>query len=134
VDAGFGRPARRVGPRGPAPVDPFEKTVLPNGLELILVEDHRLPVVAVNLWYHVGPANEKPGLTGFAHLFGHMMFAGSRHLPRGAADTFLEGAGGKSSRLYKKLLYERQIDQETDAAQNVHADLLFHARRHCARR
>ena len=47
---------------------PIDKTVLPNGLELILVEDHRLPVVAVNLWYHVGPANEKPGLTGFAHL------------------------------------------------------------------
>jgi zinc protease len=81
----------------PLPAIPFEKTTLPNGLELILVEDHRLPLVAVNLWYHVGPANEKPGLTGFAHLFEHMMFAGSRHLPRGAADKFLEGAGATDS-------------------------------------
>jgi zinc protease len=81
----------------PLPHIPYEKTTLPNGLELILVEDHRLPVVAVNIWYHVGPANEKPGLTGFAHLFEHMMFAGSRHLPRGAADQFLEGAGATDS-------------------------------------
>lgn len=46
----------------------FEKYSLPNGLEVILSEDHRLPLVAVNLWYHVGPANEEPGRTGFAHL------------------------------------------------------------------
>ena len=51
----------------------FEKYQLPNGLEVILSEDHRLPLVAVNLWYHVGPANEEPGRTGFAHLFEHMM-------------------------------------------------------------
>ncbi len=59
----------------------FEKYTLPNGLEVILVEDRRLPLVAVNLWYHVGPANEKPGRTGFAHLFEHMMFQGSKHVP-----------------------------------------------------
>src|SRR5260370_23059270 len=55
----------------------FEKYKLENGLEVILSEDHRLPMVAVNLWYHVGPANELPGRTGFAHLFEHMMFEGS---------------------------------------------------------
>ncbi len=54
---------------------------LPNGLEVILSEDKRLPMVAVNLWYHVGPANEEPGRTGFAHLFEHMMFQGSKHVP-----------------------------------------------------
>jgi zinc protease len=75
----------------------FDKTVLPNGLEVILVEDHRLPIVAVNIWYHVGPANEAPGLTGFAHLFEHMMFAATRHIPRGAADRLLEGAGATDS-------------------------------------
>lgn len=75
----------------------FDKTVLPNGLEVILVEDHRLPIVAVNIWYHVGPANEAPGLTGFAHLFEHMMFAATRHIPRGEADRLLEGAGATDS-------------------------------------
>src|SRR5271157_2827683 len=58
----------------------FEKYTLTNGLEVILSEDHRLPVVAVNIWYHVGPANERPGRTGFAHLFEHMMFQGSKHV------------------------------------------------------
>ena len=59
----------------------FEKYTLPNGLEVILSRDTRLPMVAVNLWYHVGPANEEPGRTGFAHLFEHMMFQGSKHVP-----------------------------------------------------
>lgn len=75
----------------------FDKYTLPNGLQVILVEDKRLPVVAVNVWYHVGPANEAPGLAGFAHLFEHMMFAGSKHLPRGLADRLLEGAGASDS-------------------------------------
>jgi zinc protease len=55
----------------------FETYTLPNGLEVILSQDRRLPLVAVNLWYHVGPANEEPGRTGFAHLFEHLMFQGS---------------------------------------------------------
>jgi len=71
----------------------YEKYTLKNGLDVILREDHRLPMVAVNLWYHVGPANERPGLTGFAHLFEHMMFQGSKHV--GAENHFrqLEAAG-----------------------------------------
>jgi zinc protease len=52
----------------------FEKYTLPNGLDVILSQSRRLPIVAVNIWYHVGPANEEPGRTGFAHLFEHMMF------------------------------------------------------------
>src|SRR5262245_53436675 len=71
----------------------FEKYTLPNGLDVILSEDKRLPMVAVNLWYHVGPANEEPGRTGFAHLFEHMMFQGSRHVPPDTHFTFLESAG-----------------------------------------
>ena len=71
----------------------FEKYKLDNGLEVILSEDHRLPMVAVNLWYHVGPANELPGRTGFAHLFEHMMFEGSRHVPGSTHFHFLEAAG-----------------------------------------
>src|SRR5438270_3078103 len=57
----------------------FEKFTLPNGLDVILHEDHATPVVAVNVWYHVGSQNEAPGRTGFAHLFEHIMFEGSKH-------------------------------------------------------
>jgi zinc protease len=65
----------------PAPnIDiPFQKFVLDNGLTLIVHEDHKAPIVAVNVWYHVGSKNEKPGKTGFAHLFEHLMFGGSEH-------------------------------------------------------
>jgi zinc protease len=76
------------------PVLEFEKYTLPNGLEVILSEDHRLPLVAVNLWYHVGPANEEPGRKGFAHLFEHMMFQGSKHVPGDSHFRLVEGAGG----------------------------------------
>ncbi len=58
----------------------FEKYQLPNGLTVILSQDHRLPQVAVNVWYHVGAANQAPGRSGFAHLFEHMMFSGSKHV------------------------------------------------------
>src|SRR6266849_8753152 len=59
----------------------FEKYQLANGLPVILSEDHRLPQVAVDIWYHVGAANQTLGHSGFAHLFEHLMFSGSRHLP-----------------------------------------------------
>ena len=71
----------------------FEKYALPNGLEVILSRNRRLPMVAVNLWYHVGPANEEPGRTGFAHLFEHMMFQGSKHVPPDGHFQLLEKAG-----------------------------------------
>src|SRR5215471_17349343 len=58
---------------------PFQKFVLKNGLTLIVHEDHKAPIVAVNIWYHVGSKNERPGKTGFAHLFEHLMFGGSEH-------------------------------------------------------
>ena len=58
---------------------PYKKFILDNGLTVIIHEDHKAPVVAVNIWYHVGSKNEKPGRTGFAHLFEHLMFNGSEH-------------------------------------------------------
>ena len=58
---------------------PYTKRTLPNGLDVIVHEDHHVPVVAVNVWYHVGSKNERPGRTGFAHLFEHLMFEGSEH-------------------------------------------------------
>jgi zinc protease len=88
----------------PAPADsnafptiPFEKYTLANGLEVILSEDHRLPTVSVDIWYHVGPANEAAGRTGFAHLFEHMMFQGSKHVTGDSHFKLLEAAGGSNA-------------------------------------
>ena len=58
---------------------PYKKFVLENGLRLLVHEDHKAPIVAVNIWYHVGSKNEKPGKSGFAHLFEHLMFNGSEN-------------------------------------------------------
>jgi len=66
---------------------PYQKFVLKNGLTLIVHEDHKAPIVAVNLWYHVGSKNEKAGKTGFAHLFEHLMFGGSEHNQRRYLDV-----------------------------------------------
>lgn len=73
---------------------PFETYKLPNGLTVILSEDHTTPTVAVNVWYYVGSKNEMPGRTGFAHLFEHVMFTGSGHVPYGLHDKLTEGVGG----------------------------------------
>jgi len=70
----------------------FTKHTLANGLDVILHEDHSCPIVAVNVWYHVGSKNEVPGRTGFAHLFEHLMFEGSQHYDRGYFQP-LQGAG-----------------------------------------
>ncbi len=108
------------------PTIAFDKYTLPNGLQVILVEDKRLPLVAVNVWYHVGPANEVPGLTGFAHLFEHMMFAGSKHLPRGLADRLMEGAGASDSNgstdYDRTNYYDTVPSNQLELALWVHAD------------
>src|SRR5262245_1606778 len=72
-------PAIAVAQRIEPPKIPHEKYTLPNGLTVILHEDHATPIVAVNIWYHVGSKNERRGRTGFAHLFEHMMFQGSKN-------------------------------------------------------
>ena len=76
---------------------PYTEFTLPNGLHVILHEDHSVPVVAVNVWYQVGSAREKPGRTGFAHLFEHIMFEGSAHVKEGEFDTMLEAVGGDNN-------------------------------------
>ena len=76
---------------------PYTRFVLPNGLNVILHEDHSTPTISVNVWYHAGSAREKPGRTGFAHLFEHIMFEGSGHVAEGDFDNFLEAAGGDNN-------------------------------------
>jgi zinc protease len=75
------------------PTIAYETYTMPNGLKVITHEDHRLPLVSVDLWYHVGPLNERPGRTGFAHLFEHMMFEGSEHVGEKAHIKYVQGAG-----------------------------------------
>ena len=86
------QPASRTTPR-----ISFEKYTLPNGLQVILHEDHSTPIVAVNTWYHVGSGDEQPGRTGFAHLFEHIMFMGSQNVPVGMFDQWLEAAGADNN-------------------------------------
>jgi zinc protease len=89
------------GSRAPAPGSsisvPFEKYALPNGLTVVLAPDRATPTVAVVAMYHVGSKNEQPGLTGFAHLFEHVMFTGSGHIPYGVHDRMTEGIGGSNN-------------------------------------
>jgi zinc protease len=76
---------------------PYTQFTLPNGLRVILHEDHSVPMVSVNMWYHVGSAREKEKRTGFAHLFEHLMFMGSGHVKPGVFDESLEAAGGDNN-------------------------------------
>jgi zinc protease len=76
---------------------PYTQFTLPNGLNVILHQDRATPMVTVNLWYNVGSGREKPGRTGFAHLFEHILFEGSANVPEGAFDEWLEAAGGSNN-------------------------------------
>jgi zinc protease len=76
---------------------PYERMSLPNGLQVILAPDHSTPRVTVDVWYHVGSKNEVPGRTGFAHMFEHVMFTGSGHVPYGMHDRLTEGVGGDNN-------------------------------------
>src|SRR6266446_4355907 len=69
----------QTAPSKPKPVE-YKETRLPNGLTVITHEDHSIPVINAQIWYHVGSKDEKPGKTGFAHLFEHLMFKGSAHI------------------------------------------------------
>ena len=76
---------------------PFESYALPNGLRVVLAPNNASPTVAVTAWYHVGSKNEVKGKTGFAHLFEHVMFTGSGHVPYGVHDRLTEGVGGSNN-------------------------------------
>ena len=92
------RPSRRSNPRSRVPTSVpevvFSDQRLANGLRVIVAEDHLAPVVAVNLWYDVGSKHEVPGKTGFAHLFEHVMFQGSRHVGKAEHIALVQAAGG----------------------------------------
>ncbi|HXV86224.1 MAG TPA: insulinase family protein, partial [Gemmatimonadales bacterium] len=72
----------------------YDSYTLPNGLRVILAEDHSTPIVTVDVWYNVGSRNERPGRSGFAHLFEHMMFQGSANVGKGEHFQLVERAGG----------------------------------------
>jgi zinc protease len=76
---------------------PYELITLANGLRVILSEDHSTPIVHVAVWYHVGSKNERPGRTGFAHLFEHMMFKGSQNVDADSHTSVIAGVGGRSN-------------------------------------
>jgi zinc protease len=75
----------------------YEISTLPNGLTVVFEEDHSTPIVHLQLWYHVGSKNEKPGRTGFAHLFEHMMFKGSKNVEPEAHTSLISSVGGQSN-------------------------------------
>jgi len=76
------------------PSIPFTRYELPNGLQVILMEDHHLPQVCVDTWYRVGSKDEAKGRSGFAHLFEHLMFMGTFRLPGNGFDKVMEASGG----------------------------------------
>src|SRR5262245_59067814 len=91
-------PASAQSPAAPPKLEvKYSQFTLPNGLNVILHEDHTVPIATVNTWYHVGSARERTGRTGFAHLFEHLMFMGSGHVKPGEFDEWLEAAGGDNN-------------------------------------
>src|ERR1700687_1650562 len=79
------------------PMLQYELSTLPNGLTLVLSEDHSTPIVHLQLWYHVGSKNESPGRTGFAHLFEHLMFKGSRNVEPEGHTSYISSVGGQAN-------------------------------------
>lgn len=103
----------------------YKKHTLPNGLEVILYKDNSLPIVSVNLWYKVGSANEVTGKTGFAHLFEHMMFQGSKNVPKEMHFKYIEEAGGNlngSTSLDRTNYYETVPSNSLDLALWLESD------------
>src|SRR6185295_9537602 len=82
---------------GYAQTIPCETYALPNGMRVTLMEDHSLPRASINLWYRVGARNEPAGRSGFAHLFEHLMFMGTKRVPGGDFDNLMEGGGGSNN-------------------------------------
>ncbi len=112
----------------------FEAYELENGLKVILHEDHRLPLVTTNIWYYVGAKDEEEGLSGFAHLFEHLMFRGTKDVPHGTFDRLIEGSGGSNNattspdrtnyfEIGPSNLLESFLFLEADRMANVGADM-----------
>src|SRR4029078_1847513 len=90
-----------LAPAGQAAVRPpkldYTMTTLPNGMNVVLLEDHSTPIVHLEMWYHVGSKNERPGRTGFAHLFEHMMFKGSKNVEPEGHPSHISSVRGQSN-------------------------------------
>src|SRR3982751_4746321 len=90
-----------VAPASQAAVRPpkldYTMTTLPNGMNVVFLEDHSTPIVHLQMWYHVGSKNERPGRTGFAHLFEHMMFKGSKNVEPEGHPSYVSSVGGQSN-------------------------------------
>jgi predicted Zn-dependent peptidase len=111
----------------PIPTVAFTDERLPNGLRLIIAEDHLAPVVAVNLWYNVGSKHEQPGRTGFAHLFEHVMFQGSAHVGKAEHIALVQAVGGLcngSTWLERTTYYETVPSHQLELALWLEADRL----------
>jgi zinc protease len=94
----FLRGAEALAPKSvTVPAMEFKHSTLPNGLEIYTVEDHSAPIVAVQVWYHVGSKDDPPGRSGFAHLFEHMMFKGNEHMTADMFDNLTENIGGENN-------------------------------------
>ena len=109
----------------PVPIVTFSDERLPNGLRLIIAEDHLVPVAAINLWYGVGSKHEQPGKTGFAHLFEHVMFEGSAHVGKAEHMALVQAAGGVmngSTWLDRTNYYETMPSHEVELAIWLEAD------------
>lgn len=109
----------------PVPIVKFSDERMPNGLRLIVAEDHLVPVAAINLWYGVGSKHEQPGKTGFAHLFEHVMFEGSAHVGKAEHMALVQAAGGVmngSTWLDRTNYYETMPSHEVELAIWLEAD------------
>jgi zinc protease len=100
---------------GPKLRVPYRQFRLANGLNVILHQDRSVPIVGINVWYHVGSGSERPGRTGFAHLFEHLMFEGSKNVKEGEFDTLLEGVGGTNNGSTSKDRTNYMIDVPANA-------------------
>ncbi len=85
----------------PAKFD-YTMTTLPNGLQVVFLEDHSTPIVHLALWYHVGSKDEKAGRTGFAHLFEHLMFKGSRNVRPDQHPSWITSIGGEANAVHRR--------------------------------
>ena len=115
----------RYDPSVPVPIVKFSDERMPNGLRLIIAEDHLVPVAAINLWYGVGSKHEQKGKTGFAHLFEHVMFEGSAHVGKAEHMALVQAAGGVmngSTWLDRTNYYETMPSHEVELAIWLEAD------------
>ena len=109
----------------------FTEYTMPNGLHVILQEDHSTPIVAVSVMYHVGSKNEHPDRTGFAHFFEHLLFEGSENIKRGEYMKFIQNAGGQlnaNTTQDRTFYYEVLPSNQLELGLWMESERMFHAK------